>query len=169
MSWAAGTTVLELMQKQKAFIAHLDETRLERGLDDVVDGVEVRTKPLFSNRNNEFAAVLMGPDKVWFAREATFIPWNPFSGKTISESYWVWVDRPSRKDAQELLDKAGIKGRDGIIEEDPYAEPTRYHVHVDTLEQVVALWKVVPQALKDQHKADDQKLKEQEEADVRTK
>jgi hypothetical protein len=55
-------------------------------------------------------------------------------------SYWVWIDTATKSRAIEVCKLAGVD--ESGIDEDPYAEPTRYHVWVSTPEEVVALYKV---------------------------
>jgi hypothetical protein len=135
---ACGRTVPELMAEHNAFCRKLEETQDDRFCEGEVLGVMTRTEPFHSDRYHERARVFLGPERDEnFACEWTSIPWNVF--KPIRVSYWVWVDKPAEAQARWALSEAGVKN--GRTEEDPYAEPKRWHVWVDTMEDVVRLWK----------------------------
>ena len=128
----------ELMTQREHLVAELQKTQKERVCVGMVDGVQTETRPFYTDRRHDRATVHLGPEMEQFACEWTAIPWNIF--KEITVNYWVWIDVDSKTRASEILEQAKVNGR---IEPDPYAEPERFHVWVDTLEDVVKIWKTL--------------------------
>jgi hypothetical protein len=125
----------ESIQSHTAFVKELQETQEDRGMDDMLEGVHFTTKPFYTDRRGERCEVFC--DGVEMATEYTSIPWSPF--QEIRVFYNVWVDTPTMHEAKEILRAAKVKGD---VEEDPYADPVRYHLHVKDALDVVAIWKV---------------------------
>ncbi len=103
-----------------------------------VDGVTVELKYEGSNRNVDYRTVLL--DGTHFAREAEFIPRNPF--KDINVSYTCFTAL-SEKSANELIASLKLEDAVGLEEEwyPPDNRPPLYDIHCGTLESVVAFWK----------------------------
>lgn len=126
------------MRKHEAFVQELKDTQEERGMDDTILGHHFVTQPDYTDRHKEIAKVFV--DDVEIGSEWTSIPWNFM--KPITTSYWVWVDCASQGEAQGYINaarKLGLTDPKARVDEDPYADPLRYHIWVHDPVDVVAL------------------------------
>lgn len=126
----------ELIKKHDSFVHELQETQDERHCRGVVEGCMTVTEPFYTTRNHERAMLKI--DGATAGIEWTSIPWNIF--KEITVSYWMYIDYLVRQDAEDLMVEAGVS--EGWTEEDPYADPVRWGVHVRTIEDAVKVWKL---------------------------
>ena len=126
-----------LIRKHDAFIKTLMVSHDERVCIGEIDGVLVICHPFYTDRKHERSRLFIGENKLEFGLEWTWIPWNFL--KPITTKYWIWIDVETRAMAANILKKAGIEGQ---IEPDPYAEPERFHLWLDSLEDVVKVFKI---------------------------
>lgn len=125
----------ELMRKHKTFVKELKDTQAERICKGTVEGCKVVTEPFYTTYKSERATLKINGDVA--GTEWTSIPWSCF--KPITTNYWMFIDYLVRDHALTLLKRAGVE--DGWVEEDPYAEPTRWGVHTESIESAVKVWK----------------------------
>lgn len=126
---------MNTVKEHNLFINNLQETQENRKCEGVIDGFNVSIEPFYTTHKHERAKVLINND--YFAQEWTTIPFSFL--QEIKMSYWCWADFSNREDLLTIMEKMGISYFN--IEEDPYAEPARYHVWLKNLEDVVILYK----------------------------
>lgn len=132
----------ELLKKRDALVAKLQGTCGEDGgrvCSGEVDGVMTATVPYHVTRKHEYRLVHLGDEGTVFAREITYTPWNFL--QDIRVWYRVFLDCATYREAKEIVSRAGVTA---LVSAQEYSNPKRWDCTVDTLEDVVKLWKMCP-------------------------
>lgn len=128
-----------LIREHRSLVSKLQATQEERVCRGEVLGSMVVTEPFYTDRRHDRAILKIDGENA--GTEWTSIPWSFL--KPIVTTYWLNIDFLDPADAWKMLHAAGVTDCElGWIEEDPYADPTRWGLRVRELEDAVRVWKL---------------------------